>query len=223
MDLLIDGPDAGPTLVLAHGAGAAMDSAGMTEVATRIAARDVRVVRFEFAYMASRRIGVRKPPPRADTLLDEYRAVLAEVGGRPVIGGRSMGGRVASMIAAADVAAGTVPAGTVAGGTVAGLACLSYPWHPPTRPDQPRVAHLFDLQVPTLIVQGTRDPFGSPDEVACRDRAALARRRRPRPAAAQGGQRVHVCAAPRHRGGCRGGVREEGCRGRIASPPQGRL
>jgi predicted alpha/beta-hydrolase family hydrolase len=181
MDLLIDGPDAGPTLVLAHGAGAAMDSSGMTEVATRIAARDVRVVRFEFAYMASRRIGVRKPPPRADTLLDEYRAVLAEVGGRPVIGGRSMGGRVASMIAAADVAAGTVPAGTVpagtvpagtvpagtvAGGTVAGLACLSYPWHPPTRPDQPRVAHLFDLQVPTLIVQGTRDPFGSPDEVA---------------------------------------------------------
>jgi predicted alpha/beta-hydrolase family hydrolase len=166
MDLLIDGPDAGPTLVLAHGAGAAMDSAGMTEVATRIAARDVRVVRFEFAYMASRRIGVRKPPPRADTLLDEYRAVLAEVGGSPVIGGRSMGGRVASMVAAADVSAGTVPAGTVAGGTVAGLACLSYPWHPPARPDQPRVAHLFDLQVPTLIVQGTRDPFGSPDEVA---------------------------------------------------------
>jgi predicted alpha/beta-hydrolase family hydrolase len=156
MDLLIDGPDAGPTLVLAHGAGAAMDSPGMTEVAARIAARDVRVVRFEFAYMASRRIGVRKPPPRADTLLDEYRAVLAEVGGSPVIGGRSMGGRVASMVAAADVAAGTV----------AGLACLSYPWHPPARPDQPRVAHLFDLQVPTLIVQGTRDPFGSPDEVA---------------------------------------------------------
>lgn len=156
MDLLVDGPDSAPTLVFAHGAGAAMDSPGMTDVASRIAARGVRVVRFEFAYMAARRVGVRRPPPRADTLLDEYRAVLAEVGGRPVIAGRSMGGRVASMIAEASFAAGTV----------AGLVCLSYPWHPPAKPDQPRVAHLADLTVPTLIVQGTRDPFGSPAEVA---------------------------------------------------------
>lgn len=156
MDLLIDGPDVGPTLVLAHGAGAAMDSRGMTDIAARVAARGVRVVRFEFAYMASRRVGVRKPPPRADTLLDEYRAVLAEIDGTPVVGGRSMGGRVASMIADSAFAAGTV----------AGLACVSYPWHPPARPDQPRVSHLADLHVPTLMVQGTRDPFGSPDEVA---------------------------------------------------------
>jgi predicted alpha/beta-hydrolase family hydrolase len=154
MDLLIDGPDAGPTLVLAHGAGAAMDSPGMADLASRISSRGVRVVRFEFAYMASRRVGVRRPPPRADTLLDEYRQVLAEVGGRPVIGGRSMGGRVASMIAAAEPS------------TAAGLVCLSYPWHPPERPDQPRVAHLAELSLPALIVQGTRDPFGSPDEVA---------------------------------------------------------
>lgn len=156
MDLLVDGPPAGPTLVLAHGAGAAMDSRGMTDVASRIADRGVRVVRFEFAYMASRRSGGRRPPPRADTLLDEYRAVLAEVGGRPVIGGRSMGGRVASMIADP----------LFADGRVAGLACLSYPWHPPARPDQPRVSHLAELRVPTLVVQGTRDPFGSPSEVA---------------------------------------------------------
>jgi predicted alpha/beta-hydrolase family hydrolase len=156
MDLLVDGPTTAPTLVLAHGAGAAMDSRGMADVASRIAARGVRVVRFEFAYMASRRVGVRRPPPRADTLLDEYRAVLAEVGGRPVIGGRSMGGRVASMIAGSLYDAGSI----------AGLVCLSYPWHPPARPDQPRVAHLADLRVPTLIVQGTRDPFGSPAEVA---------------------------------------------------------
>lgn len=152
MDLLIDGDPHAPTFVLAHGAGAAMDSRGMTDVASRLAARGIRVVRFEFAYMAARRVGVRRPPPRADTLLDEYRSVLAEVGARPVIGGRSMGGRVASMLA--DDA------------DVAGLACLSYPWHPPAKPDQPRTAHLEHLRTPTLIVQGTRDPFGTPEEVA---------------------------------------------------------
>jgi predicted alpha/beta-hydrolase family hydrolase len=152
MHLLIDGDPGDPTLVLAHGAGAAMDSRGMTALAGRIADRGVRVVRFEFGYMAARREGVRKPPPRADTLLGEYRAVVAEAGGRPVIGGRSMGGRVASMIADDP--------------EIAGLVCVSYPWHPPARPDQPRVAHLADLATPTLIVQGTRDPFGSPTEVA---------------------------------------------------------
>jgi len=150
VDLLIDGD--GPTYVLAHGAGAAMGSPGMEAVASRLAARGIRVVRFEFSYMAGRRSGARKPPPRAETLLDEYRAVLAEAGGHPVIGGRSMGGRVASMIA--DDAG------------VAGLACLSYPWHPPAKPDQPRTAHLAGLRTPMLVVQGTRDPFGSPDEVA---------------------------------------------------------
>jgi predicted alpha/beta-hydrolase family hydrolase len=154
MHLLIDGD--GPTLVLAHGAGAAMDAAGMPALATRIADRGIRVVRFEFGYMAARRDGVRRPPPRADALLDEYRAVLAEVGGRPVIGGRSMGGRVASMIADEQYAAGAI----------AGLACVSYPWHPPEKPEQPRVAHLATLATPTLIVQGTRDPFGSPEDVA---------------------------------------------------------
>jgi predicted alpha/beta-hydrolase family hydrolase len=152
VDLLIDGDPAAPTLVLAHGAGAPMDARGMTALASRIADRGIRVVRFEFGYMAARRDGARKPPPRADTLLDEYRAVLAELGGRPVIGGRSMGGRVASMVAADS--------------DVAGLACLSYPWHPPGKPDQPRIAHLEHLATPTLVVQGTRDPFGTPDEVA---------------------------------------------------------
>jgi len=156
VDLLFDGDPGAPVFVMAHGAGAAMDSRGMTDLAFRIAARGIRVVRFEFGYMAARRSGGRRPPPRAESLLDEYRAVVTEVGGRPVIGGRSMGGRVASMIADQGFAAGTV----------AGLVCVSYPWHPPEKPGQPRVAHLRELAAPTLIVQGTRDPFGSPDEVA---------------------------------------------------------
>jgi len=133
-----------------------MDARGMTALATRLADRGIRVVRFEFGYMASRRAGVRKPPPRAETLLDEYSAVVTEVGGRPVIGGRSMGGRVASMIADELHAAGAI----------AGLACVSYPFHPPSKPEQLRTAHLTGLRTPTLIVQGTRDPFGTPDEVA---------------------------------------------------------
>ena len=54
----------------------------------------------------------------------------------------------------------------VVAGQIAGLVCISYPWHPPEKPDQPRTAHLEHLATPTLIVQGTRDPFGSPDEVA---------------------------------------------------------
>jgi len=151
MQLLIDGSGES-TLVLAHGAGAAMDSRGMTDLARRLADRGIRVVRFEFGYMAARREGVRRPPPRAETLVDEYRAVVAEVGGAPVIGGRSMGGRVASLVA--DELG------------VPGLVAVSYPWHPPAKPDQPRTAHLAALRTPTLIVQGTRDPFGSPDEVA---------------------------------------------------------
>lgn len=147
------------TLVLGHGAGAAMDSVGMNDAARVIASRGIRVARFEFAYMAGRRVGVRKPPPRADTLLGEYRDVVAtvtaETDGPLFIGGRSMGGRVASMVVDE----------LHADGTVAGLVCLGYPFHPPGKLDQLRTAHLEKLASPALIVQGTRDEFGTQDEV----------------------------------------------------------
>ncbi|HPU03986.1 MAG TPA: dienelactone hydrolase, partial [Rhodoglobus sp.] len=146
------------TLVLGHGAGAAMDSAGMNDAARVIASRGIRVARFEFAYMAGRREGVRKPPPRADTLLGEYRDVVAQaaVDGPVFIGGRSMGGRVASMVADELHEAGTV----------LGLVCLGYPFHPPGKPEQLRTAHLEHLRTPALIVQGTRDEFGTREEVS---------------------------------------------------------
>ncbi len=99
-DFLFTGPaDAKTTLLLAHGAGAPMDSAWMNAIAERLAAKNIRTARFEFSYMAARRTGEgRKPPPRAETLLAEYRAAVAaiEAPARLIIGGKSMGGRVAS-------------------------------------------------------------------------------------------------------------------------------
>ncbi|ASY59513.1 MULTISPECIES: alpha/beta fold hydrolase [Sinorhizobium] len=155
---LFDGPEDAPvTILLAHGAGAPMDSASMSATARALAEAGFRVVRFEFGYMAARRTGERKPPPRAETLNPEYRAAVAELGakGPLIIGGKSMGGRVASMVADE----------LHAGGKVAGLICLGYPFHPPAKPEQLRTRHLAGLQTPTLICQGTRDEFGTREEV----------------------------------------------------------
>lgn len=131
----------------------------MTAAAAALVAAGFRVARFEFGYMAARRTtGQRKPPPRAETLKDEYLAAVATLAGdsRLIIGGKSMGGRVASMIADP----------LHAERAIVGLLCLGYPFHPPDKPESLRTAHLLDLQTPTLICQGTRDPFGSRDEVA---------------------------------------------------------
>lgn len=147
------------TLLLAHGAGAPMDSASMSAIATILAQSDFRVVRFEFGYMADRRnSSTRKPPPRAERLIPEYISAIdaLEAKGPLIIGGKSMGGRVASM-AADDL---------YASGRIAGLLCLGYPFHPVDKPDQLRTEHLADLQTPTLVVQGTRDPLGTKEEVS---------------------------------------------------------
>jgi predicted alpha/beta-hydrolase family hydrolase len=157
-DLLSTGnEEARLTLMLAHGAGAAMDSAWMNVMAERLAGHGIRVVRFEFGYMAARRSGQRKPPPRAETLLGEYRDAVDALGRTDglFIGGKSMGGRVASMVADE----------LFAQGKIVGLVCLGYPFHPPGKPEQLRTAHLKRLATPTLICQGTRDPFGTREEV----------------------------------------------------------
>ncbi|PSJ58123.1 alpha/beta hydrolase family protein [Pseudaminobacter soli (ex Li et al. 2025)] len=157
-DLLFTGPDdARLTLMLAHGAGAPMDSGWMNAMAERLAGHGIRVARFEFGYMAARRSGQRKPPPRAETLLGEYLDAVDALGPTQnlFIGGKSLGGRVASMVADE----------LFAQGKIAGLVCLGYPFHPPAKPQQLRTAHLKHLAVPALICQGTRDPFGTRDEV----------------------------------------------------------
>lgn len=125
----------------------------MEAFAQGVAGPNIQVLRFEFPYMAARRTtGVRRPPDREALLLDAWRQAAAGLGGRPLaIGGKSLGGRMASMIA--DEL------------NVLALVCLGYPFHPPGRPDRPRTAHLEALRTPTLILQGTRDPFGRKEEV----------------------------------------------------------
>ncbi|MFT3998846.1 MAG: alpha/beta hydrolase [Rhizobium sp.] len=159
-DFLITGPsDAKVTIVLAHGAGGAMDTKWMDAMSTALAGKGFRVVRFEFDYMSARRLsGKRSPPPRAELLNEEFKAVIDKVGseGMLVIAGKSMGGRVASMIADDLRNAGKI----------SGLLCLGYPFHPIGKPENLRTAHLADMKTPTLICQGTRDLFGTQEEVS---------------------------------------------------------
>lgn len=136
-----------------------MDSTGMNEAANALAQVGFRVARFEFGYMAARRVSnLRPPPPRAETLIPEYESALADLAatGTLMIGGKSMGGRIASMIADSLYSVGRIN----------GLLCLGYPFHPIGQPDKLRTQHLAELRTPTLICQGTRDQFGTQDEVS---------------------------------------------------------
>lgn len=155
MELQIDGPRrAKATVVLAHGAGAPMDSPFMQFFAEQLAARKLRVVRFEFPYMRQRReTGRQRPPDRQPILLDQWKAVLDQLNDKHVlIGGKSMGGRMASLIAEESA--------------VRGLICLGYPFHPPGKLDRLRIDPLCELSRPALILQGERDPFGTRNEVS---------------------------------------------------------
>lgn len=165
IDFLVSGPNAGPILLLAHGAGGAMTSPFMEQIAELLAARGLATARFEFGYMAARRTGGKKrPPPKAEKLAPEYDAAIQAAmerwpGRHLLIGGKSMGGRIASFIADMHVAQGRC----------AGLVCLGYPFHPPSylpaKPAELRTAHLTGLACPALFVQGERDPFGSRAEI----------------------------------------------------------
>jgi predicted alpha/beta-hydrolase family hydrolase len=153
---LTDGPDAAEqTYVFAHGAGGPMDAPFMNLVARELGERGIRVVRFEFPYMAARRTGGKRgAPDREKVLLDTWREVATKLcgGERLVIGGKSMGGRMATLVA--DEL------------RVRGVVCFGYPFHPPGQPAKARTAHLEALVTPMLVLQGERDPFGTPEDVA---------------------------------------------------------
>jgi uncharacterized protein len=156
--LLIDEPPVGErkaTLVLAPGAGAAMDSPFMEQIARALAAGHVRVIRFDFPYMQQAGTGAKRGRPDPPAVLEKTWFHVVETVGPPgdlFIGGKSMGGRIASMIA--DRAG------------VKGLVCLGYPFHPAGQPLSLRVSHMKELKTPTLILQGDRDTLGSREEIA---------------------------------------------------------
>ncbi len=160
---LIDGPASAPVhLLLAHGAGSPMTSAFLTEMSALLAARGLCCHRFEFQYMQdARQSGRRKPPPKVESLIPEIVAALDRARSMAsrdacwLIGGKSLGGRVASLAAGA----------LFERGEIGGLVCLGYPFHPTGKPERLRTAHLADLSLPVLIIQGDRDPFGTRAEV----------------------------------------------------------
>lgn len=142
-------------IVLGHGAGAGQQHPFMVSMARGLAARGCDAVTFDFPYMAQKR----RAPDRAPVLEQAFRDAVAAARGwsrapRLVIGGKSMGGRMATHL------------GAQAHVGVSGIVVFGYPLHPPGRPEQPRTAHLPAIQAPVLIVQGERDTFGTPGELA---------------------------------------------------------
>jgi predicted alpha/beta-hydrolase family hydrolase len=142
------------TVLLYPGAGSDSNNPSLRAIEAAVAPH--RCVRADFPY----RLQGRKAPDRAPVLLAAVREQIAALpGDEPlVIGGRSMGGRMCSMIAAG---ADGAPPPT----HLRGLVLICYPLHPPGKPDALRVEHLPAIKVPTLLISGTRDPFGTPDEL----------------------------------------------------------
>ena len=149
---------AGMTVILGHGAGAGQLHPFMRLFASGLADRGFDAITFNFVYMEQGR-GVPDPKAKLESC---YRAVIEAAqkhkklkGNRLVIGGKSMGGRIASQVAAT----------TEGAENIAALVFLGYPLHPPGRPDKLRDAHLPQVTAPMLFVQGSRDTFGTTDEL----------------------------------------------------------
>jgi predicted alpha/beta-hydrolase family hydrolase len=143
------------TIVLAHGAGAGKDHPWMVKVAKVFESRGIHIVRFNFPYKDAGRSVPDRPAVLEAHFADVWRKAAAAANGPMIAAGKSMGGRIASQVAAKG---GFDPAPD-------GLIFFGYPLHPPGKPNQRRDAHLPDITVPMLFLHGTRDPFGTPDEM----------------------------------------------------------
>jgi predicted alpha/beta-hydrolase family hydrolase len=146
----------GDALILTHGAGSDCNAPLLVALAEAFAAHGYTVLRCDLTFRQERRTG---PPFPGNAERDRagLRAAVAAtrklVTGRIFLGGHSYGGRQSTILCAAEL------------DLVAGLLLLSYPLHPPRKPDQLRVQHLPNLRTPSLFVHGTRDPFGSVEEM----------------------------------------------------------
>jgi predicted alpha/beta-hydrolase family hydrolase len=141
-------------LVVAHGAGAGQSSPFMVRTAEGLAARGIATATFDFPYMTVRRSAPDRPPVLEQAWRDAIERARDELSGLPLfIGGKSMGGRISSQVAAQGLEG------------VSGLVFLGYPLHPPGKPEQRRDAHLPAIRESMLFVQGSRDAFGSADEI----------------------------------------------------------
>ena len=154
----------GNGLVLTHGAGSNCQAPLLIALANSFSEAGLVVLRCDLPYRQDRPYG---PPGPGDAKRDRaglsnaLAALKAQVSGRLFLGGHSYGGRQASMLCAelAEKSADTAPPDP------AGLLLLSYPLHPPRKPEQLRTQHFFHLHTPALFVEGTRDPFGSIAEI----------------------------------------------------------
>ena len=153
-DLIISGPAKGPLFVLAHGAGAPMDSDWMNQLTELLNKEGIRVVRFEFPYMAERRLnGKKRPPNKASVLEETWESVVSlfKNSKNIFIGGKSMGGRTASLVADRL--------------TVQGVLAFGFPFHGPGKEPGKRLDSLLTLKTKSLFLQGTRDSMGNFEEV----------------------------------------------------------
>ncbi|GAA1496728.1 alpha/beta hydrolase [Paeniglutamicibacter kerguelensis] len=141
------------TVVVAHGAGAGMDHPFLTGFTEALNERDIATMRFNFPYSEAGRKFPDRPPVAIATWNAAMAAARKRSAGQPIFtAGKSFGGRMASMAVAEGM-------------ETAGLIFLGYPLHEPGKPEKLRDGHLYGLDVPMLFLQGTRDPFASPDEL----------------------------------------------------------